>query len=49
VHVAVEAYGDMADSTAGLDEQIEKALESPSEEKAADYLAELKKKMGIEK
>lgn len=44
-----EAYGDMADSTAGLDDQIEKALESPPEEKAADSLAALKKKMGIEK
>jgi phage shock protein A len=44
-----EAYGDMADSTAGLDDQIEKALESPAEEKAADSLAELKKKMGIDK
>lgn len=43
-----EAYGDMADTSAGLDDQIDKALESPATEKAADSLAELKKKMGIE-
>jgi len=42
-----EAYGEIAESTAGIDEEIDKALESPASVKAVDSLAELKKKMGI--
>jgi len=44
-----QAYGDMADATIAVDEEIEKALQEPATSKAADSLAELKKKMGIEK
>jgi phage shock protein A len=44
-----QAYGDMSQATLGVDEEIEKALEEPATTKAADSLAELKKKMGIEK
>ena len=44
-----EAYGEINDETAGIDDKIDKALESPSSAKAADSLAALKKKMGIEK
>lgn len=42
-----EAYGEMAEETAGIDEKIDKALESPSSAKASESLEELKKKMGI--
>lgn len=42
-----QAYGDIAEVGTGLDEEIDKALESPAQVKAADSLAELKKKMGM--
>ncbi len=42
-----EAYQDIADTSLGVDEEINKALDSPSSAKTADSLAELKKKMGI--
>ncbi|GAB4332570.1 MAG: PspA/IM30 family protein [Calditrichia bacterium] len=42
-----EAYGEMAEETAGIDEKIDKALESPGSAKASESLEELKKKMGI--
>lgn len=42
-----EAYGEVAASHTSLDEQIDKALATPSAAKASDSLAELKKKMGI--
>ncbi len=42
-----EAYGEVAASHTSLDEQIDKALATPAAGKAADSLAELKKKMGI--
>lgn len=41
-----EAYGEVAD-VPNIDEEIDKALEAPAEVRAADSLAELKKKMGI--
>jgi phage shock protein A len=44
-----QAYGDITDASLGVDEEIDKALESASTSKAADSLADLKKKMGIEK
>jgi phage shock protein A len=44
-----QAYGDITDASLGVDEEIDKALESASTSKAADSLAELKKKMRIEK
>lgn len=43
-----EAYGEIAETATGVDEEIEKALESPASAKAEDSLAALKKKMGIE-
>jgi len=43
-----EAYGDMADASASLDDKIDKALDAPAPSAASDSLAELKKKMGIE-
>ena len=42
-----QAYGELSDTTSSVDEEIEKALTEPSEVKASDSLAELKKKMGI--
>ncbi|KAA0221888.1 PspA/IM30 family protein [candidate division KSB1 bacterium] len=42
-----EAYGEVAAGSTSLDEQIDKALATPAAGKAADSLAELKKKMGI--
>lgn len=42
-----EAYGEVG-AVPDIDEEIDKALEAPAEVKAADSLAELKKKMGIE-
>ncbi|RMF61494.1 MAG: PspA/IM30 family protein [Calditrichaeota bacterium] len=42
-----EAYGEIADTSTSVDEEIEKALESPAPSAAADSLAALKKKMGI--
>ncbi len=42
-----EAYGDIADTSASVDDEIEKALSEPAPSAAADSLAALKKKMGI--
>ena len=42
------AYGELADSSASVDQQIESALASPPSSVAADSLAEMKRKMGIE-
>ncbi len=42
-----EAYGQLADTTASVDEEIEKALADSSHAAAKDSLGELKKKMGI--
>ncbi|NTW48235.1 MAG: PspA/IM30 family protein [Chlorobiales bacterium] len=42
-----EAYGQLADNTNSIDEEINKALGSPNAAKAADSLADLKKKMGL--
>ncbi len=44
-----EAYGDISDASLGIDEEIDKVLQEPSSAKASDSLAELKKKMGLEK
>ncbi len=44
-----DAYGDISASmNLGIDDEIDKALESPSAAKASDSLAALKQKMGIE-
>lgn len=42
-----EAYGQLADSSASVDDQIEKALADSSSAAASDSLAALKKKMGL--
>lgn len=42
-----EAYGQLADSSATVDDQIEKALADSSSAAASDSLAALKKKMGL--
>jgi len=42
-----EAYGQIDDATAGVDDQINKALESGSPTASSDSLFELKKKMGM--
>ncbi|ACF15037.1 phage shock protein A, PspA [Chloroherpeton thalassium ATCC 35110] len=42
-----EAYGQIDDATAGVDEQINKALEGSSASAASDSLLALKKKMGM--
>lgn len=42
-----EAYGELSDSAAGVDEEIEKALADTPRASAADSLAALKKKMGL--
>jgi phage shock protein A len=42
-----EAYGELSDTNASVDEEIDKALEAPSSAKTSDSLADLKKKMGI--
>ena len=44
-----EAYGDMVAIGSGVDTEIEKALATPPTAGGSDSLAELKKKMGIEK
>jgi phage shock protein A len=44
-----EAYGDLAEIGGNVDEEIDKVLDTPAKAKASDSLAELKKKMGIEK
>ena len=43
-----EAYGELSDTSAGLDDEIEKALKAPSSTQTSDSLAALKQKMGIE-
>lgn len=42
------AYGEMADESAGLDDQIDKALEGSASIEASDSLVEMKKRLGIE-
>ncbi len=42
-----EAYGELADSSKSIDEDIDKALEGATETSAKDSLAELKAKLGI--
>lgn len=42
-----QAYGDMADASTSVDDEINKALASSSNPKAEDSLAQLKAKMGI--
>lgn len=42
-----EAYGDMADGATSIDEEIDKAIGSPTAVKAQDSLTELKKRMGL--
>jgi phage shock protein A len=42
-----EAYGQLADSSTSVDDQIEKALADSSSATASDSLAALKKKMGL--
>ncbi len=43
-----QAYGDIGDVGSSIDQDIDKALQAPSQSGASDSLAELKKKMGIE-
>ena len=43
-----QAYGDMADASTSVDDEINKALASSNTPKADDSLAQLKAKMGIE-
>ena len=43
-----EAYGELSDVGGTIDEDIDKALASPSTATASDSLAELKKKMGMQ-
>ncbi len=43
-----QAYGELGDGTASIDEQIEDALALPEADEGADSLAALKEKMGIE-
>jgi phage shock protein A len=42
-----EAYGEMADASSSVDQEIDKALASGSTSKSEDSLAQLKSKMGI--
>ena len=42
-----EAYGDMADASTSIDDEIDRAIASGSTAKADDSLAELKAKMGL--
>ena len=42
-----ESYGDIANESRSLDEEIDKALEGSETRKASDDLAALKKKMGL--
>lgn len=44
-----ESYGDIANESRSLDDEIDKALESEGSHKASDELAELKKRMGMNK
>ncbi len=43
-----EAYGEMAETAASVDEEIDEVLSTPSKAKATESLEELKKKMGIQ-
>ncbi len=43
-----QAYGELADVGGTVDEDIDKALASPSSSAASDSLADLKKKMGMQ-
>ncbi len=43
-----EAYQDIADTSLGVDEEINKALDSPSASQSSQSLADLKKKMGMD-
>ena len=43
-----QAYGDIGDVGTSIDQDIDKALQAPSQSATSDSLAELKKKMGIE-
>lgn len=43
-----EAYGEISEAGMDVEEEIDKALQTSASDKAADSLAELKKKMGIE-
>ena len=43
-----EAYGDISEDGASLDEEIERAIGTPAASAATQSLADLKKKMGIE-
>ena len=42
-----QAFGELADETSSIDEQIDEALAEPEEAAGADSLAALKAKMGI--
>lgn len=42
-----ESYGEIANESKSVDDEIEKALEGAGDAKAADQLAELKRKMGL--
>ncbi|NBC82276.1 MAG: PspA/IM30 family protein [Bacteroidetes bacterium] len=42
-----EAYGDIANESKSVDDEIDKALGDPNKAAASDSLAELKKKMGM--
>jgi phage shock protein A len=44
-----EAYGDMADASTSVDDEINKALAGSQKPKVDDSLAQLKAKMGLEK
>ena len=43
-----EAYGQLSDVGGTIDEDIDRALASPSTAATSDSLAELKKKMGMQ-
>lgn len=43
-----QAYGDMADASTSVDDEINKALSSGAKPKAEDSLAQLKAKMGLQ-
>lgn len=44
-----ESYGEIANESKSVDDEIDKALEGAAGSKASDQLAELKKKMGLSK
>lgn len=44
-----ESYGEIANESKSVDDEIDKALEGAAGAKASDQLAELKKKMGLSK